>query len=85
MVTNPLEFPAAWVVQIRMSIFDTDERQGPSLSSAVKVMDYPELKTSLKELLRQHCNIGVTDTALQIRLKPDTNPVYIPTYHLPHS
>lgn len=68
--------------------------KGPLLSSSVKVVDYPELKPSLMELLRQHCNVlsfsgeflDVSDgTLYYIRLKPDKKLVYIPAYRLPHS
>ncbi len=61
---------------------------------AVKVVDYPELKSSLTEPPRQHRKIlafpgepvGVTDSALHyIRLKPYTKPVYIPAYRLLHN
>ncbi len=64
------------------------------LDSLVKVMDYPEHKGSL--LTTQHIYreittlpgepLGATDKAEHhIKLKPDTKPVYIPAYRLPHS
>ncbi len=57
-------------------------------------MDYPELQSSLTDLLGQYRGVlafpgeplGVTDRAVHhVRLKPDTKPVYIPPYRLPHS
>ncbi len=95
-VANPLEFPTAWVAQTRKSTFNTDIRgQGPSISSAVKVVDHPELKKSLLvDILGQYHRVlafpreplGVTDGAVHhIKLKPDTNPVYILVYRLCYS
>ncbi len=55
-VTNPLNFSTSWTAQIRKSTCDTDIiGQGPliTLSSAVKVVDYPDLKSLLTDLLGQ--------------------------------
>ncbi len=73
-VTNPLEFPTAWVVQARKSTFDTDiNGQGPSINLAVKVENYPELISLLADL-GQYCNVlafsgeplSVTDRAVHL-------------------
>ncbi len=94
MVADLSEFPTAWVAQIGKSTFDTNKEQDPFISSAVKVVDYPEIKTALIELLREYRNVwvfpkeplGVTDkTVHHIKLKPDTVPVYISAYRLPRS
>ncbi len=58
------------------------------------MVDYPELKGPLLKLLHQYRDVialpgeplGATDmTEHKIRVKPDTKPVYIPAYRLPHS
>ncbi len=60
----------------------------------MKIVDYPELETSLLRLLNKYRDViplpgeplGVTDkTEHHIKLKPNTHPVYIPPYRLPHS
>ncbi len=60
----------------------------------MKIVDYPELKTSLLSLLNKyrHVNalpgepLGATDkTEHNINLKPNTHPIYIPVYRLPQS
>ncbi len=65
-----------------------------SIGSFLKVGDYPELIGPLRKLLHQYCNaialpsesLGTTDTTEhKIRVKPDTKPLYIPAYRLPHS
>ncbi len=94
MVTSLLESLTAWVAQTRKPIFDTNKGQGPSLSSAVTVVNYSELKPSLMDLVGQYHSVltfprkplGVTDRRVHnIRLKSDTKPVSIPAYRLPHS
>ncbi len=84
----------SWVGQIGISTLDTDKEQGLFLRSVVKVMDYPELKPPLTDLLAQYRKIlviadetlGVADKAVHhIRLKPYTEPVYKPTFRLPYS
>ncbi len=91
-VTNPLEFSTASVTQIGNSTFDNDKKQGSFLSSAVKVVEYAELKPSLTDVLGQYRNsfagenLGVTDREVHhIRLKPDTMNVYTSVHHPPHS
>lgn len=42
-VTKPLEFPKAWVAQIRKSTLSIDRGLDSSPDAAVKVADYPEL------------------------------------------
>ena len=92
-VAEPLEFPTACVASV-CSAIDIEPGQGPPLSSLVNVVDYPELRHSLMELLEEYRNVialpgeplGATQyTEHHIRLKPDTKPVYIPAYRLPHS
>ncbi len=51
-VTKPSKFPTVCVALKRKSIFDTDiNGQGPSINLAVKLVDYPELRHSLTDLL----------------------------------
>ncbi len=68
--------------------------QASSLGAFLKVGDYSELKGPPLKLLHQYRNaialhgesLGTTDTTEhKIRVKPDTNPVNIPAYRLPHS
>ncbi|RUM27774.1 MAG: hypothetical protein DSY32_05100, partial [Aquifex sp.] len=93
-VPEPLEFPTNSVSSVCKSAVDTELGQAPTLRSLVNVVDYPEMKHSLLELLGQYRDVialpgeplGVTDRMVHhIRLKPDTKPVYIPAYRLPHS
>ncbi len=74
-VTNPLEFPTAWVAQTWKSSFDTDIIElGSSIDLVVKVVDYPELKSSLTDLLGHYRSVlafpgkflGVADRAVYI-------------------
>ncbi len=63
------------------------------LRPLVNIFDYPEGKNELLDLLASYRNavalpgepLGVTShVSHHIALKPDTNPVYIPSYRLPH-
>ncbi len=78
-----------WVAQARKSTYDTDiNGKGPSINSAVKVVDYPELKSSLMNLLGQYRSVlAFPGEPLGVRLKPDTKHIYsyVPSYRLPHS
>ncbi len=93
-VPVPLEFPTAYVSSVHKSSVDTDLGQAPTLCSVVTVVDYPEMKHSLLELLERFRDVialpgeslGETDrTAHHIRLKPGSQPVYVAPYRLPHS
>ena len=90
---TPLDFPKACVATVS-STSDSELGLGPPLSSLVNVVDYPELKHSLLDILEEHRNVialpgeplGSTEHAEhRILLKPNTKPVYIPAYRLPHS
>ncbi len=95
MIGKWLQFPTAWVAKTRKSTFDTDiTGHGSSINSAVKALDYPELKSSLRDLLGQYRSVlvfpgepsSVIERAVHhIRLNPETKTVYIPVYRLPHS
>ena len=93
---HPLELPRAYcgAVSTEPSISDPASCQGIRLDSHVKVVDYPELKAPLLDLLNRHRDVialpgerlGSTDCAEHyIKLKPDSSPVYVPAYRLPHS
>ncbi len=65
-----------------------------SLNSDVKVIDFPALRPRLLETLQKFRAtialpgepLGATTlTERTINLKPDTAPIYIPAYRLPHS
>ncbi len=93
-VPVPLEFPTACVFSVHKSSVDTELGQPPTLRSVVNVVDYPEMKHSLLELLERFRDaialpgksLGVTDrTVHHIRLKPGTQPVYVASFRLPHS
>ncbi len=64
------------------------------LEPYMKVLDYPEARASLLDLLVKHRRalalhgepLGVTDKVKhRIVLKPNANPSYVPSYRLPHS
>lgn len=64
------------------------------LSSYVKVVDYPDGRNRLTDLLSTHRQalalpgepLGVTDRVQhQIDLQPGTRPIYVPSYRLPRS
>ncbi len=65
--------------------------QASSLGSFLKVSDCLELKGPLLKLLHQYRDVialpgeSLGTTEHKIRVKPDTKPVYIPAYRLPHS
>ena len=93
-VPEPLEFPNACVASARESCGDIERGQVPTLSSLVNVVDYPERKHSLLELMGQYRDVialpgeplGATDrTEHHIQLLKGTKPVYVPSYRLPHS
>lgn len=93
-VSEPLEFPTACVSSVSQSSGDIELGQAPTLRSLVNVVDYPEMKQSLLELLEQYRDVialpgeplGKTSKIKhQIVLKPGTSPIYIPAYRLPHS
>lgn len=89
-----LEFPTACLASVKTFGNDIDLGQGPTLSSLVNKVDYPELKHSLLELLGQYRDIielsgeplGAADyVEHHTQLKPEAKPVYISAYWLPHS
>ncbi len=91
---EPVELPHACIGAVNHSSTSDMTTQGLSFDSHVKVMDYPELKASLLSLLNKYRDVialpgeplGATDkTKHHIKLKPNTHPVYIPAYRLPHS
>lgn len=93
-VPEPSIMPGACVSSVSQSAVDTELGQGPTLGSLVNVVDYPEMRPALLDLLGKYRNVlafpgeplGVTAKAKHhIRLKPNTKPVYIPAYRLPHS
>ena len=64
------------------------------LETYVRVVDYPNEKPRLNDILQNHRQalalpgepLGVTDRVQhRIDLKPDTRPIYVPSYRLPHS
>ena len=82
------------VASVQRSASDIDVSQPATLSSLVKVEDYPGHRQTLITLLQQHRSVvalpgeplGCTNIAEHtIRVKPGSKPVYIPAYRLPHS
>ena len=64
------------------------------LEPHLQVMDFPDMKKCLLDLLVKHRKafalpgepLGVTNKVQHhIQLKPDSRPVYVPSYRLPHS
>ena len=89
-----LEVPATCVASVSNSAGDIEQGTVPTLSSLVNVVDYPEWRHSLVELLQRYRDVvalpgeslgSTTYTQHYIKLKPNTPPVYIPAYRLPHS
>ena len=93
-VSEPMDLPDTCVASVQSSKQDSETTHAPTLDSLVVVKDYPELRHSLIELLSKYRDVialpgeplGATNmTEHHIKLKPDTRPVYIPAYRLPHS
>lgn len=93
-VPEPSIMPRACVSSVSQSAVDTELGQAPTLGSLVNIVDYPDMRPALLDLLGKYRNVlafpgeplGMTDRAKHhIRLKPNTKPVYIPAYRLPHS
>ncbi len=93
-VSEPDELPQACVGIVSHSPACDETSQSLSLDSRVKVVDYPELRPNLLNLLNKYRDVialpgeplGTTNKAEHhIRLKSNTHPVYIPAYRIPHS
>ena len=93
-VSEPLELPSACVASVTTAPTKQEDTPPQTLESLVTTQDYPELRPSLLQFLQQYRDVialpgeplGVTDKAEHhIKLKPNTHPVYIPAYRLPHS
>ena len=93
-IPEPLEFPQACVASVEQLPGNSERGQDPTLSSFVTVADYPDLKQPLLKLLGRYRDVialpgeplgATTCIEHHIRLKPDTKPVYVPAYRLPHS
>ena len=91
---DPAQLPSSCVGAVHNSGIGAEVSASSSLDSHVKVIDYPEHRPSLLKLLNKFRDVialpgetlGATDRAEHIiRLKPNTKPVYIPAYRLPHS
>ncbi len=76
------------------SSVDTELGQAPTVRSVVNAVDYLEMEHSLLEFLEHVRDVialpgeilGEADQAAHhIRLKPDTQPVYVTAYRLSHS
>ncbi len=93
-IPEPLELPQACIASVDQLPSNSERGQDPTLSSHVSVVDYPELKQPLLKLLGRYREVialpgeplGAT-TCLEhhIKLKPGTQPIYVPAYRLPHS
>ncbi len=84
-----MEFPRACVASVGQLPCDSERGPDPTLSSFVS-----ELKQSLMTLLGRYREVialpgepldGTDKTEHHIKLKPGVQPIYIPTYRLPHS
>ena len=94
-VSEPLEIGLIQcIVSAHSSTPGNETVHTSTLKSLVKVNDYPELRHSLIGMLTRYRDIsalpgeplGTTDRAQHhIKLKPNTQPVYIPAYRLSHS
>ncbi len=92
--SEPMDLPAPILASVCTSVGKDSMVQTQTLESLVTVADYPELSSSLIQLLKWYRDVfalpgeplGATDRAEHhIKLKPGTNPIYIPAYRLPHS
>ena len=93
-VSEPLEMPANHVASLHPGSNDNKQAEIQNLDSFVTTSDYPELRPSLLKLLKKYREVialpgeslGVTDRSQHhIKLKPGTQPVYVPAYRLPHA
>jgi len=95
-VPEPLDFPIACVASVHVPKISCDDKLAleRNLESYVKIVDYPEQRHALIKLLKEYRDVialpgetlGATDkTEHLIKLKPGTQPVYVPAYRLPHS
>ena len=91
---EPAEIPKACIASVKTPKYGDEKLTQPTLESLIKIHDYPELKQPLINLLNHFRDVvalpgeplGKTHmTEHHIKLKPNTNPVYIPAYRLPHS
>lgn len=91
---EPVDLAESSVAPVCASVSTDLMTQTQELENLVTVADYPELRNSLIQLLKRYRDVfalpgeplGATDRAEHhIKLKPGTNPIYIPAYRLPHS
>lgn len=91
---EPAEYPSAQVSGITSACQASPEQDTANLEAFLKVAHYSEIKPTLVQLLEHYRGalalpgepLGVTQCAEHhIKLKPNTNPVYINAYKLPHS
>ncbi len=87
---TPIQLPSVSVGAVQDSSASSEKSSTASLDSLVKVVDYPEHRSSLLTLLNKYRSvIALTGAASKaehlIRLKSGAKPVYIPAYRLPHS
>ncbi len=93
-IPEPLQFPQACIASVDRLSSNSEQGRDPTLSSHVSVVDYPELKQPLLKLLGWHREVialpgeplgATTCIEHHIKLKPGTQPIYVPAYRLPHS
>ena len=93
-VEEPLLSKSQNVASVYSGTSDKPKTATPTIDSIVKIQDYPELRSSLVKLLDKYREVialpgeglGSTTRAEHIiKLKPGTQPIYIPAYRLPHS
>ena len=92
-MSESLGMPSACVASLYNSTSHNKPVETQTLDSFVTVVDYPEFRPSLLELFKKYRDVitlpeeslDVTDkTEPYIKLKPGSQPVYIPAYRLPH-
>ena len=91
---KPLEMPTTTLGVVQGSSVSLDSPNTKALDALVSVGDYPELKSSLLQLMTRYRDVialpgeplGATEQTMHhIKVNPGTSPVYIPAYRLPHS
>ena len=91
---DPMVLPQACIASLVTPQVGDETIPSRTLDSLVECGDYPELKENMVSMLEQFRDVvalpgeplGLTAlTEHHIKLKPNTSPVYIPAYRLPHS
>ncbi len=93
-IPDPIELPTEYLSSISSLTGNHKEGNNDDFEQYVKVPHYPETRATIINVLKKYREavafpgdqLGVTTYAEHnIKLKPNTNPIYINAYKLPHS